>query len=531
MLPGLFILQVTDTSTGCTATDQVIVSENINSPSAVIYADPDNILDCIVTSITLSTDEEVNVTYSWNGTIAPQIVVGDPGLVTLIALDTITGCDNTNQISINDLLDFPLVDINPADALTCNDPQVLIDASGSQIGNNIVYTWFDAFNNPIIGQNGNTLLVDNPGLYYLQLVDTINGCENTDSVLVDDQMISPLSQGIEDVNLFCGETQTTLQLNISSTNNLTFNWTTANGEILSGANTTNPLVNAAGEYIVAVQDTTNGCVTTDNANVFVNTDVPEFSIANVVDESCLDDNDGLINITTVSGGTAPYTYLLDNQPTNSTGLFSNLTPGVYSLLITDFNGCQMDTFFRIEQGVNLELNIPEIIELIEGQSGLIEAAVNVPTNELSLIQWNPQGLLSCDTCLTTTVEAIDEESFQLTIVHNNGCVAQASINLIVRPKIKVYIPNAFSPNADGTNDFFTLYANERIGLIEELSIFDRWGEVVFNRNNFSPNDPSLGWDGRFRGNILNPAVFVYYFKVRMDDGTIEMFSGDVTLMK
>jgi len=282
---------------------------------------------------------------------------------------------------------------------------------------------------------------------------------------------------------------------------------------------------------VAIQDTTNGCVTTDGANVFVNTDVPEFSIANVVDESCLDDNDGLINITTVSGGTAPYTYLLDNQPINSTGLFSNLTPGAYSLLITDFNGCQMDTFFTIEQGVNLELNIPEIIELIEGQSGLIQAAVNVPTNELSLIQWNPQGLLSCDTCLTTTVEAIDEESFQLTIVHNNGCAAQASINLIVRPKIKVYIPNAFSPNADGTNDFFTLYANERIGLIEEMSIFDRWGEVVFNRNNFSPNDPNLGWDGRFRGDFLNPGVFVYYFKVRMDDGTIENFSGDVTLMR
>ena len=157
--------------------------------------------------------------------------------------------------------------------------------------------------------------------------------------------------------------------------------------------------------------------------------------------------------------------------------------------------------------------------------------VNVPIDELSYIQWTPQGLLSCDTCLSTTIEAVDSETFQLTILHNNGCQAIALLDIIVKPQTRIYIPNAFSPNTDGINDFFTLFANERIVSIDELLIFDRWGELVFERKDFNPNEPSLGWDGKFKGEFMNPAVFVYYFKVRLDDGSTEIHSGDVSLIK
>ena len=96
------------------------------------------------------------------------------------------------------------MDINTPDPINCYNPEITIDASNSQTGINIIYNWFDGFNNLILNQNGNTLDVSTEGFYYLQLVDTLNGCENIDSVFIENLQQIPLSQGIEDVNLFCG---------------------------------------------------------------------------------------------------------------------------------------------------------------------------------------------------------------------------------------------------------------------------------------------------------------------------------------
>jgi gliding motility-associated-like protein len=96
----------------------------------------------------------------------------------------------------------------------------------------------------------------------------------------------------------------------------------------------------------------------------------------------------------------------------------------------------------------------------------------------------------------------------------------------------VYIPNIFSPNDDGENDWFTVYADLKgVKQVKQFQIFDRWGDQVFQRENFQPNDPTLGWDGRYRGQEMNPAVFVYYAIVEFIDGQEVLFKGDVTLMR
>ena len=529
---GIYNLQLTDLISGCTSTDQVEVFENTDIPSAVIYADPDNILDCVVSSITLTSANEPNVIYSWNSIIATEYIITEGSVVDLIALDTISGCENFNQITITDIQDYPFVNLDPPSPISCYEPTTIIDGSNSQQGVNIVYNWFDATNNLIIGQNGNTLSVDNGGFYYLQLIDTLNGCENTDSVFVESLFNVPLAQAVEDVSLFCGETETSLNVSIlGSTDDLEITWTTANGNIVSGATTPNPLVNQSGIYSVSIQDTNSGCITTDNLEVIINTNVPQLILANVYDETCFNANDGLISISNITGGTPPYTYTLNGNPTDNSGQFQNLAPGFYNIILTDANGCTLEDSFIVNPGINLELSLPEVIEILEGNSGTIQALVNVPIDSLDYIQWAPPELLSCDTCLTTTIETLDDQTFQLTIIDNNGCIAIAVINIIVIPQVRIYIPNVFSPNFDGYNDYFTLFSNDQVEEILEVSIFDRWGEHVFNKENFQPNDPILGWDGRLKGEEMNPAVFAYIFKVKLKDGSTRIFSGDVTLTK
>ncbi len=530
--PGIYNLQLTDLVSGCTSTDQVEVLEDTDLPSAVIFADPDNILDCVISSITLTSANEPNVIYSWNSIIATEYVVTEGGVVDLIAIDTISGCENFNQVTITDIQDYPFVNLDTPSPISCYEPNTLIDGSSSQQGLNIVYNWFDANNNLIVGQNGNTLLIDNGGFYYLQLIDTLNGCENIDSVFVESLLNVPLAQAVEDITLFCGDTETNLNVNIlGAIDDLEIIWTTANGNIVSGATTQNPLVNQSGIYTVTIQDTISGCITTDNLEVIINNNVPQLMVADVYDETCFDANDGLIVISNISGGEPPFTYTLNGSPTDNSGQFQNLAPGFYNITITDANGCTLEDNFIINPGINLELSLPEVIEILEGNSSTIQAIVNVPVDSLEYIQWAPPEFLSCDTCLTTTVETLDDQTFQLTIIDNNGCIAIAVINIIILPQVKVYIPNVFSPNFDGYNDYFTLFANDQVDEILELSIFDRWGEHVFKKENFQPNDPILGWDGRFKGEDLNPAVFVYIFEVKLKDGSTKVFSGDVTLQK
>ncbi|MFN4081884.1 MAG: gliding motility-associated C-terminal domain-containing protein, partial [Saprospiraceae bacterium] len=87
-------------------------------------------------------------------------------------------------------------------------------------------------------------------------------------------------------------------------------------------------------------------------------------------------------------------------------------------------------------------------------------------------------------------------------------------------------------NKDGVNDLLNVFAKPgMVKNIRSFRIYNRWGEQVYERFNFQPNDIAIGWDGRFRGQELNPAVFVWTMEVEFIDDVVEQYSGDVTLSK
>ena len=76
-----------------------------------------------------------------------------------------------------------------------------------------------------------------------------------------------------------------------------------------------------------------------------------------------------------------------------------------------------------------------------------------------------------------------------------------------------------------------IYATQDVKTIKNFQIYDRWGESVYGLTDFSPNDPASGWNGTFQSKALNPGVYVYFAEIEFIDGYIEMFKGDVTLVK
>jgi len=93
----------------------------------------------------------------------------------------------------------------------------------------------------------------------------------------------------------------------------------------------------------------------------------------------------------------------------------------------------------------------------------------------------------------------------------------------------VFIPNTFSPNGNGTNDIF-YPRGSGLFKIKTLRIFNRWGAIIFQKHNLIPNDPSAGWDGTYKGQLLSPDVFVYQVEVVCSNGSILSYKGNVSLI-
>jgi gliding motility-associated-like protein len=432
---------------------------------------------------------------------------------------------------------FTSISVSPP--LPCSFCNQTIDAGAGGILNcmNTSITLFGASSEPGLYQwsgpnlfSSNTLIatVHDSGWYYFSTLFP-NHCADIDSVFVGLDHDVPIANAGADQLIDCNHQEVVIDGTTSSGNNLQYEWKDENGVVIS-TKSIFPWA-SSGTYFLKLTNTINGCTSLDTVEVFLHPNALGVVILNITPENCQGDNNGVIEVSGIEGGIPPYSYILNGIGADSSGQFINLSPGGYNIEVTDGYGCRLDTFVTVDPGVHLEINLPEIIELVQEQSGIIQAFINVPTSDLNSIYWTPRGILSCDTCLRSTISTAINQTLQLTVVHINGCVATAELNIVVVPAPHIYIPNTFTPNGDGLNDFFMLYSNDRIESILQLSIFDRWGDHIFEGQNLNPNEAETGWDGTFKGKEMNPGIFVYFIKVLMKDGTTMTKYGDITMLK
>ncbi len=164
-----------------------------------------------------------------------------------------------------------------------------------------------------------------------------------------------------------------------------------------------------------------------------------------------------------------------------------------------------------------------------GETAIVGASV-LGTGPFSYT-WSPETLLLFpENLITETNILVRNTNYTIDVVNQIGCRASDEMMVRTKNQMRVFIPNVFSPNGDLINDKFTVYSGPEVVNISKMIIFDRWGEKLFEKNNFPPNDEDEGWDGYLRGKVMNPQVFVYYIEVEYINGDIENFKGDVTLI-
>lgn len=511
------------------------------------------VINCAVTS--------QSVEFSWDdvaGATGYDVVVvnGPAGISSSTTSYLVTGLNPGESVTIQVTANGNTICPAPVAAMTCTAldcppvvidiapvPPICLDAAAGPVDLQVTLTgdtgtgtgsWSgDGIANP------NTAIFDpvaaGTGTHTITYTYSEGNCVFSENISIE-VVSPPVADAGSDATLTCKEGEASVQLggtNTTSGGNTIHVWSAATGAFPGDSTLLYPEVSLAGTYTLTVTDTLAGCTQTDEVVVVASQDVPvpEISISPI---SCFGENDGAINIVSVTGGEPPYLYSLNGSPFTETSAYPFLSPGVYELQVIDINGCENMLTIDIQQPQELGVQLIAYIEgdniIHLGDSAQLEALITLPEDSLDLIQWEPDSLLNCATCLDPVAHPVQTTTFSVTVA-SNGCSDSDQLTLFVRKDRQVYVPNAFSPNNDGRNDFFEIYAGPQVANIKSFLIFNRWGESVWKYLDFKPGDPLGRWNGRFRGQPMNPAVFTWFAEIEFVDGSTELFEGDVTLMK
>ncbi len=539
-IPGLYTLTVVQTILGC-ASEPATVSVGDDTGAPVVVLEVLDVLDCTTSTALIdgsNSQSGSDIVYQWydanlnliGGVDGPTLEVHEAGRYYLLVADTVSGCSAMDSIQVQENIAYPVAEAGQPQHLDCAINTVTLDGGASQTGSIVIYQWSTPGGNIISGGQSLNPVVDEPGLYILSVTDTLNGCFNVDSVLVTQDVNVPQADAGPAQEIDCVNPAVVLSGSGSTGSQYTYQWAFGNaGNIIASG----PSISAEqpGAYIFIVTNTTNGCTNTDQVLVTQNNARPSALSLALDNPTCYGDSDGSIIIGGVTGGTPPYLYSFDGQPLSPQQTFLNLPAGNYPVLVQDALGCEYALEAFLEEGNDLRVNLGADLEVKLGEIAELNAEVNIPQSQISSINWTAADSLSCYDCLRPTVQPTTSGGYLVRVVDNNGCAAQDQLILFLNKQRNIFVPNAFSPNGDGANDIFLVFGGPDVVKIRSFLVFNRWGESVFEVYGPPPNDPDYGWDGTYRGELYNGAVFTWFAEVEFVDGAVELFKGDVTLLR
>jgi hypothetical protein len=243
----------------------------------------------------------------------------------------------------------------------------------------------------------------------------------------------------------------------------------------------------------------------------------------------------------INGGVGPFQYSIDGGDTFFPAQdIDGLNPGTYDLVIQDANGCTITQVIPVPAPPTPDVALPPSFSIVLGDNQELQAVVP-PAFPLPLIDqviWEPTtGLTFSGTSIAEQLNPIAKPfvttEYKVTIITKEGCKAESRTIIRVDRDIDIYAPNViWSDDQDSDNNAFTLFTRPgSVNQILSLQIYDRWGEQLFVNKNFLPDDPSVGWAGDYKGEFVNPGVFVWWAEVELIDGQKLLLKGDVTVVR
>lgn len=474
--------------------------------------------------------------FNWNGVQngdTENPLLEETVTYTIVSItDAATGCSATSTESITLTINEGLDAGNNASVAFCEgtnetvDLLSLVDAAADTGG-----TFADPSGNAIADGMVNTVSLPMGTYDYTYTVSGGAPCPDDVAILTIEITPPPTADAGVDQMLTC-EIQSVEIGGPNTTAGATYMWDGPVDNPTAAITSTG----VPGTYTLTVT-TPDGCTGTDMVVVDLEASIPSF-VPIISGADCFGDSNGFITVDSITNGTPPYQISFNDEPFGSNTTFTNLSAGMYSIVVQDANGCESELDVTIEQPDELNVVITGTIDEEEGDDNItinlgdqlvLTVEVGFSFDQLDSVLWTPSLAVDCDTCESNTVAPISQQTYSV-YVEEGGCSDTDQITVFVGKDLEIFVPNVFSPNGDGANDFLRVFAQDNIILeIVNFSVFNRWGEQVYDFPNEADLIPS--WDGTQRNKPLDPQVLVWIAEVTFVDGTTKIFTGDVTLVK
>jgi len=505
-----YIVTGTD-SNGCFKSDTVAVTIN---PLPVIDAGPDQSICPGTTAQLLASGAQSYVWSPGNGlscTACANPAATPTTSSTYLVTGTLsqTGCSDTASVTVS-LLPKPTVVAGP-DKEICYGKSASLAANGAQS-----YVWSPAGSLSCATCDTTTASPTVTTVYTIIGTDT-SGCKDTSTATVTVNPLPVIDAGSAQAACVGESTQ----LHVTGAN--TYTWVPT--DFLSCSNCPDPYYTPGTNLMYTITGIdSHGCVDTTTINVTV---IPRLNTAVGAGDSVCK---GTVAHLSASGGTSylwiPATGLSDNTSATPTANPDSTT--TYMVIIGQ-GQCHPDTAYATVNVFALptvDLG-PDIITT----SGTL-VTLNSNAQNATHFAWTPSEGLSCLDCPAPQVAVTNTTTFVVTASNPKGCTATDSITVGVKcEKSQVFIPNTFTPNGDGLNDKF-YPSGKGISIVKRISVYDRWGELLFERHDVPIDDATYGWDGTYKGTQLKPDVYVYIINATCaTTGELMEFKGDISIVR
>ena len=496
---GTYTLIATNNNNACSSFDEVVVLENTTAPTA--NAGDDQTLNCQVISVQLNaTTDCVGCNFEWslNGnpiSTMQTIDVSETGTYLLTVIDPNTDCSATDEVIIDENTAAPDANAGADQLLTCVNTSVQLEGNSDNCPN-CTFSWTSVDGNIVSNPDNATITVDAPGTYILNVTDPNNACVASDEVIVNEDTVIPSVDAGADQALDCNTTQ--VDLTASGCINCTYNWTTADGNIISDVNNATITVDAAGTYIVVATDPNNACTASDEVQVSQDISTPSIVISGPL---IICDGDPATLTTQVTGGTMPYTYEWNNgETTAAIDVQPNVTTD-YSVTVTGANGCTSTAQVTLTVNENPTANAGIDQSVCEGGSANLIASANGGTSPYSY-EWSDG--LGTNPMLTFT--PTNTSTISVTVTDANGCTDVDEVNITVNELATITLDNQTNVSCNGDSD----------------------GSISINVGNGV--DPLIfAWsNGANTQNIDNLAAGTYDLTLTNGNGCTSTFSATIT---
>ena len=467
-----------DSGNFCEAVDIVQVGNGFDKPKVNFNLADGLTLNCKKESLQLDASPSKSaynfpLRFLWsektNGKITTSpglafVNVNQTGVYEIKVTDAVTGCESSVPVEVIGDFVKPGFKLQDTFALSCRVKEIWM-APTAIFPSTAVFKWVPPADlKPIV--NGIQLLAKDVGIYKLILTRPDNGCSFSDSAFVyyDNRPIGLKSE--VPLTLNCSRTQTLVSVKVPGMQAYKYSWTTTDGEIYGSPNGSSALARKEGNYKVVVEEVSSGCVEDATVKVIYYAPTIDSIQFNIIPPGCLGGPKGELKINKIFGGTPPFSSYLSNS--GSLQRLELASPGPQTLILVDSLGCRKEFPFIVPEPVIPSVSLGKDTVIVAGDSLLL--GKEVPILPGATYRWNPAVNQNSKSPILQVAPVVTT-LFRLEVIAANGCKANDAINVRVTQDIEVFVPNVFSPDGDGINDFFTIFTSDLIIEKASLSIY------------------------------------------------------------